>query len=122
MGRRAKPRLGQTRDWKRSERLERRRRYETFRRLWCLEIDVDLRVPILSRTRRNQVPDDDVLLEPEEIVLGPADRRVGEHARRLLERRRRNERLRCQARLRDPEEQRLGRPGLESFLLGAVVD
>src|SRR5688572_316765 len=122
MGRRAKPRLGQARNRKRRERLERRRRYEALRRLRGLKIDVDLRVPVLTRARRNEVPNDDVLLETEEIVLGPADRRIGKHARRLLERRRRNERLRRQARLRDSEQQRLGRTRLEPLLLGAVVD
>jgi hypothetical protein len=46
-----------------------------------------------------QVPDDDVLFEAQEVVLGPADRGIGQHPRGLLERRRRDERLGRETRL-----------------------
>src|SRR5438105_3154841 len=67
------------------------------------------------------MPDDDVLLETQQIVLGPSDRRVGQYPRRFLERRRRNERLRGQARLGDPQEQRLAGGRLAPLLHGALV-
>src|SRR6266446_4368530 len=67
-------------------RLERRwRRLEPLRRL-----DLDLVVAVNPRARRDEMADDDVLLEPQQVVPRAADRRVGQHARGLLERRRRN--------------------------------
>src|SRR6266436_8992111 len=98
-------------------RLERRRRrLEPLRRL-----DLDLVVAVDARARRDQMADDDVLLEPQQVVPRAADRRVGQHARGLLERRRRNERLRRQARLGDPQEQRLVGRGLAALLHDAVL-
>src|SRR4051794_35924978 len=38
-----------------------------------------------ARPSRDELADDDVLLEPDEVVLGAVDRRLGQHARRLLE-------------------------------------
>src|SRR5690606_11446073 len=55
-------------------------------------------------------PDDDVLLQADQLVLRPAHGGVGEHPRRLLEGGRAHEGLGGQARLRDAEQQRLG-PG-----------
>src|SRR5690606_24138755 len=77
-----------------------------------LAVDLRVEVPSSAGPRRDQVADDDVLLQPDQLVAGTPHRRVRQHARRLLERRRADERLRGQARLRDPEEQRLraGRP------------
>src|SRR5438552_4089465 len=80
----------------------RRRRLEPFRRL-----DLDVVIPIDARPRRDEMADDDVLLEPQQVVPRAADRRVGQHPRGLLELRRRDERLCRQARLGDPQEQRL---------------
>src|SRR5437667_12758350 len=68
------------------------------------------------------MPDDDLLLSPEQIILGPTNRRVGQHAGGFLERRRRNERLRRQARLRDAEQQRLAGRRLAALLDRALVD
>src|SRR5437667_12111008 len=64
----------------------RRRRLEPFRRL-----DLDVVIPIDARPRRDEMADDDVLLEPQQVVPRAPDRRVGQHPRRLLERRRRDE-------------------------------
>src|SRR5262245_10710988 len=71
--------------WRRRRRLEARRR-----------LDLDFRVPVDAGTRRDQVPDDDVLLEAQEVVLGPANGGIGQYPGGLLERRGRNERLRGQ--------------------------
>src|SRR5213075_1242229 len=98
--------------------LERRRR----RRKALGRLDLDVVIPVNPGPRRNQVPDDDVLLETQQIVLGPADRRIGQDARGLLERRRRNKRLRRQARLRDAEQQRLAGGRLAALLHRALVD
>src|SRR5262249_60201407 len=64
-------------------------------------LDRDLAQAVHQRTRagRDQAADDDVLLETVERVDLAVDRRLGEHARRLLERRRRDEGPRLQARL-----------------------
>src|SRR5207245_9599119 len=78
-------------------------------------------IPVDPRPRRDEMPDDDVLLEAQQIVLGAPDRRVGQHARRLLERRRRNERLCGEARLGDTQEQRLARGRLAALLPRALV-
>src|SRR2546426_12084692 len=93
-----------------------RRRLEPLRRL-----DLDLVVPVDPRSRRDQMADDDVLLEPQQVVPRAADRRVGQHARGLLERRRRNERLRRQARLGDPQKQGLVGRWLASLLYDSVL-
>src|SRR5882724_12680056 len=47
----------------------------------CRRLDFDLRVPVDTRSRRDQVPDDDVLLEPQQVVLGALDGRVSQHPR-----------------------------------------
>src|SRR5256886_2494129 len=96
--------------------LGRRRRLEPLGRL-----DLDLVIAVNPRPRRDEMPDDDVLLEPQQIVFGPPDRRIGQHPRRLLERRRRNERLGGEARFGDAQEQRLARGRLAAFLHGALV-
>src|SRR6266567_3615402 len=91
-------------------------RLEPLRRL-----DLDLVVAVNARARRDEMADDDVLLQPQQVVPRAADRRVGQHPRGLLERRRRNERLRRQARLGDPQEQRLVGRGLAALLHHAVL-
>src|SRR5437879_9419389 len=39
-----------------------------------------------ARARRDEMADDDILLQPQQVVPRAADRRVGQHARGLLER------------------------------------
>src|SRR6476646_10287328 len=67
------------------------------RHLQSLELDV--LVAIHTSTRRDEVTDDDVLLEAKEIVLRTADRRDRKNTRGLLERSCRDERLRGERRL-----------------------
>ena len=71
--------------------------------------DLDRPVAPEAGRRRDQLPDDHVLLQPEQPVDLALDRRVGQHLRRLLEGGRREEGLRRERRLRDPEDQRLER-------------
>src|SRR4029077_6351169 len=84
-------------------------------------LELDVLVAIHTSTRRDEVTDDDVLLEAKEIVLRTADRRIREDARGLLERSRRDERLRGERRLRDTEQQRLGRGRRFLPLLHTIV-
>src|SRR3954468_3340 len=84
--------------------LDPRRRRFVARR-W---LDIDLGVAVDAAAGRDQVTDDDVLLETEEVVLGPADGRVGQHPRGLLERRSRDEGLGRETRLGDAQQNRLG--------------
>src|SRR3990172_7363402 len=89
-------------------RNERRRRAGRLLRRWRRRLEslgrrhLDLRVAVDAGARRDQVPDDDVLLEPQQVILGALDGGVRQHPRGLLERRRRNERLRRERRLGDP--------------------
>src|SRR5438034_4685142 len=43
--------------------------------------DLDLMVPIDASAGWDEMADDDVLLEPQQVVPGAADRGVGQHAR-----------------------------------------
>src|SRR5437870_1120192 len=61
--------------------------------------------------RRDQPPDDDVLLETAQLVRLARDGRLGEHARGLLERRGRDEAVGRQRGLRDAEQHGLRRGG-----------
>src|SRR6516164_1826421 len=79
--------------------------------------------------RRYQAADDDVLLEAFERVDLAVDRGFGEHARGLLERRRRDERARLQRSLGDAEQHRMadgrflalfGRPRIDLVELDLV--
>ena len=72
--------------------------------------------PVHSGPGGNEVPDDDVLLEPVQVVPGPTNGRIRQHPRRLLEGRRRDEGLGRQAGLRDSEEERLGASRLHRSL------
>src|SRR6185503_21210026 len=66
-----------------------------------------LRVEREARAGRDEPPDDDILLEPPQVVLDAADCRVGQHPRRLLEGGRGYERVGLQRGLRDSEQHRL---------------
>src|SRR5580765_4150895 len=83
--------------------------------------DLDRPVALQAGRRRDQLPDDDVLLQSEQPVDLALDRGVGEHLRRLLEGRGREEGLRRERRLRDPEDQRLRGCLLLLLLLHARV-
>ena len=78
-----------------------------------LPLQDDVAVVLHARARRDQAADDDVLLEAAQAVDLARDRGLGQDAGRLLERRRRDERVRRERGLRDPEEHRPGgrRPG-----------
>ena len=80
---------------------------------------VDPPVLLQAGCGRDQLADDHVLLEPEQPVDLALDRGVGEHLRRLLEGRGRQEGLGRQRGLRDPEDQRLERRLFLLRLLGA---
>src|SRR3954463_10419363 len=78
-------------------------------------LDRDVPVAADARTSRDPLPDDHVLLEPEQAVALALDRGVGEHLGRLLERGRGQPRLRRQRRLGDPHQHRAGRGRLAAF-------
>src|SRR5690606_10570359 len=67
-------------------------------------LDLDLGVPGKTGTGRDELTDDDVLLEAEERVATTAHRGLGEHARRLLEGGGRQPRVRRERRLRDAHQ------------------
>src|SRR5262245_28568581 len=71
---------------------------------------------------RDQAADDDVLLEAFERVDLAVDRGFGEHARGLLERRRRDERAGLQRGLGDAEQHRVGDRFLLALLACAGID
>ena len=96
-------------------------RRQPFSHRRSFSLDIHFLIPVHAGAGRDEVTDDDVLLETEEIVLRTTNRRVGEDARRLLEGRRRDERLGRQARLRDAEQQRLGRRRRDLLLLRPLV-
>src|SRR5262249_16760334 len=71
--------------------------------------ELHVHVPVDAGASRDQVPDDDVLLQPLQVVARAADGGVGQHPRGFLERGRGDERLRGQRGLGDAEQQRLRR-------------
>src|SRR5215204_3302688 len=71
-------------------------------------LDLDRAVALEARGRRDQLPDDHVLLQAREAVDLALERRVGEHLGGLLEGGRRQERVRGQRRLGDAEDDLLG--------------
>src|SRR5947209_4952958 len=83
--------------------------------------DLDRAVSLETGRGRDELADDDVLLQAEEAVDLALDRGVGQHLRRLLEGRRREEGLGRERCLRDPEDQRLGRRLVLLLLLDARV-
>src|SRR5918996_4378153 len=84
---------------------------------------LDLDRPVLLETGRgrDQLADDDVLLEAEQAVDLALDRCVREHLRRLLEGGGREERLRRERCLGDTEDERLEGRALLLLLLHARV-
>src|SRR5437763_964300 len=100
---------------------DRRLRWQ-LRRWWhrC-PLDLHFLVPVHACAGRDEVTDDDVLLEPKQLVARAADSSVGQNSRRLLEARRRDERLRRQTGLRDSEKEGLRDCRDLLFLLGLVV-
>src|SRR5438132_156113 len=70
---------------------------------------------------RNQVADDDVLLEAPQVVHLALDRGLGQHARRLLEGGRRDEAVGRERGLGDAEQERLERGRLLALLDHALV-
>ena len=79
------------------------------RRRRLVRRDPHVPIPLEARARRNQPAHRHVLLQPAQVVDLPGDRRLRQHARRLLERRRRDERVGRERCLRDAEQQRLRR-------------
>src|SRR5437016_401562 len=92
--------------------LLRRRPRDRLRRL-------DLEPPVAPQAgrRRDQLADDHVLLQADEAIGLALERRVREHLGGLLERRRREERVRRERGLRDPEDDLLVLGGLALALL-----
>src|SRR2546425_1232614 len=82
---------------------------------------LDVVIAVDAGPRRDEIADDDVLLHAQLVVSRAPNRRVGQDPGGLLERGRRDERLRREARLRDAEQQGLVRGDLAAFGLRAVV-
>src|SRR5215218_2457345 len=78
-------------------------------------LDRDVLVAADARTRRDQLSDDHVLLEPEQAVALALDRGVGEHLGRLLEGGGRQPRLGRERGLGDAHEHRAGRGRLAAL-------
>src|SRR4051812_9331036 len=85
---------------------------------------LDLQAPVAAETRRrrDQLPDDDVLLQAEQPVRLALERRVREHLGGLLERGGRQERIGGERRLGDAEDDLLNQRLLLLGLLELVVD
>src|SRR5881409_1791423 len=92
-------------------RREREHAVERLHGLAARRQHLDPRVVREPGARRDQAPDDDVLLEAAQLIRLAGDRRLGEHACRLLERGGRDEAVGRQRRLGDAEEHGLGRGG-----------
>src|SRR3954452_12983713 len=85
-------------------------------------LDLDRPVALQARGRRDELPDDHVLLQPGQAVDLALERGVGQHLRGLLEGGRREERVRGQRRLGDAEDDLGVHRGLAALGLDAVVD
>src|SRR4051794_9888809 len=85
-------------------------------------LDLDRAVALQARGRRDQLPDDHVLLQAREAVDLALERRVREDLGGLLEGGRRQERVRRQRRLRDAEDDLLGLGALLALRDHGVVD
>src|SRR5262245_39776268 len=70
---------------------------------------------------RDELADDDVLLEAAQVIGRAGDRRLGEHARGLLEGRRRQEAIRVERGFRHAQQDRLRRRRLSAFRQGARI-
>ena len=71
-------------------------------------LDLDPPVALQTGGSRDQLADDDVLLETVEAIDLALERRVGQNLRRLLEGGRREERVGVERGLRDAEDDLLG--------------
>src|SRR6476469_9851059 len=69
-------------------------------------LHLDVAVPVDAGTGRDELADDHVLLQTLQLVAAAVDRRIGQHSRGLLERRRRQPRVGRQRRLRDTHQYR----------------
>src|SRR3954454_17429805 len=85
-------------------------------------LDVDSPVALQARGRRDQLPDDHVLLQPRQAIDLALQRGVGEHLRGLLEGGRRQERVRGQRRLGDAEDDLRRDRGLAAGVNHLVVN
>src|SRR2546423_8555336 len=83
--------------------------------------DLHFLIPVHTGAGGNEVTDDDVLLESEQLVPRATDCGVGQNTRRLLEARRRDERLGRETSLRDAEKERFRNRWYLLLLLGPVV-
>ena len=113
----SKPAPGRRRSRRRSGRARRRARRVEQRdvigaRQRLGRLDLDAAVALETGRGRDQLADDDVLLEPREAVLLALDRGVGQDLRRLLEGGSRQERVGVQRGLGDPEDDLLVLRGL----------
>src|SRR5207248_1580543 len=84
-------------------------------------LDADVAVELHPRARRNQAAHDNVLLESAQVVNATRYGRLRQHARRLLERRRRDERVGRERGLRDAQQKRLGLRRLAVLAHDALV-
>src|SRR5213594_2543985 len=89
--------------------------------------DLQPAVDLHAGAGRDQSAHDHVLLQPAQVIDPPRDGRLRQHARRLLERGRRDERVGRQRGLGDPEQQRpagRGLPGLaeDPLILGLEAE
>src|SRR4051794_8152849 len=85
-------------------------------------LDLDRPVALEARGRRDQLPDDHVLLQAREAVDLALERRVGQDLGGLLEGGRRQERVRGQRRLGDAEDDLLGLGAFLALRDHRVVD
>src|SRR5262245_21797017 len=83
--------------------------------------DLDATVIIHAGAGRDEAAHDHILLQAAQVIDAARDRRLGQHASRLLERRRRDERFGRERCLGDAEQQRLGRRELAVFVFDAGV-
>src|SRR5205085_52129 len=74
-----------------------------------------------ARSGRNQSTHDHVLFQPAQVIDATGDRGFSQHARSLLERCRRDERIGRERSLRDSQQQRLGLRNFAAFLSHALV-
>lgn len=75
----------------------------------------DVAVAVDTGTGRDQLADDHVFLQTVELIAAAVDRRIGQHASGLLERRRRQPRVGGQRRLRDAHQHRTAGRGLTAL-------
>src|SRR6266849_4242904 len=98
-----------------------RRLHFGFVHRWCADwlaffYEPDFAMRRESRARRNQVTHDDVLLESAEAIHFSERSRFGEHARCVLERRRRNKAVGFERCLGDAEQHRNGFRRFAAFI------